>query len=488
MRNGIWMASGKHPPTGLTPSCFINSPISVYISCRRGSRMPYFLYFSLIEFICGWIFCILSADFMLEMRNGISARLMIKVWMQIAQPQFLTMPSIQRSHKKSGRAITPQKPKLMSPRKSGSAPTMVGTGTDSKVASALGPTYIRATVGPLGLPTAAPSTSTGAVSCGFGFFGFFGTLSGFRSVTKAEFCESFGVVVVLLINLTGRIGRESGLVSEARRPCGVSRDLTSPGNHRGFDTHHVGMVEAEALADGHIAVGVFKRNCGGRFHLDRAKMAAVHSLIGLRNVKGGIQLVALGLVVSPQGERVAILFRSGVVDQIQRLFFVVRKFLQDPGLDLRATVGERDAVQIVLNHSFRFRSCLLGRAGIERRNYRLCWLGMIDGSSLRRCLRLALGLLCRTRRLWKIFLEYRLEQHDDQEGQGEDEKQPALHAWFLLRILEFCQIYFLNDCKAWFRQALRTGTPQPVDLLASSLITGSIPPFANGWHRITRQI
>jgi hypothetical protein len=58
----------------------------------------------------------------------------------------------------------------------------------------------------------------------------------------------------------------------------------------------------------------------------------------------------------------------------------------------------------------------------------------------------------------------------------------------LLRILEFCQIYFLNDCKAWFRQALRTGTPQPVDLLASSLITGSIPPFANGWHRITRQI
>src|ERR1700674_4811896 len=111
---------------------------------------------------------------MLEIRNGISARLMIKVWMQIAQPQFPTIPSIHRSHKKSGRAITPKKPKLMSVRRSGSAPTMVGTGTDSKVVNALGPTYIRAIVGPVGLPTAAPSDSTGAVSCGFVFFGFLG--------------------------------------------------------------------------------------------------------------------------------------------------------------------------------------------------------------------------------------------------------------------------------------------------------------------------
>jgi hypothetical protein len=53
--------------------------------------------------------------------------------------------------------------------------------------------------------------------------------------------------------------------------------------------------------------------------------------------------------------------------------------------------------------------------------------------------------------LWKIFFDYRLEQHDYQEGQSEDEEQPTLHAWFLLRILEFCQIYFLNDCKARFR-------------------------------------
>ena len=52
--------------------------------------MPYFLYFSLMAFICGWIFCIFSADFMLEMRSGSSARLMIRVWMTIAQPQLPT--------------------------------------------------------------------------------------------------------------------------------------------------------------------------------------------------------------------------------------------------------------------------------------------------------------------------------------------------------------------------------------------------------------
>src|SRR5271155_1692165 len=130
---------------------------------------------------------------MLEMRSGINARLMIKVCMQIAQPQLWTNSYVHLSHMNSGRAITPQKPKLINPRRSGSVPTMVGTGTDSKVVSAFGPTYMRATVGPVGLPTAAPNTSTAAVSCGFGFFGFLGTLSELRSVTNAEFCESSGM-------------------------------------------------------------------------------------------------------------------------------------------------------------------------------------------------------------------------------------------------------------------------------------------------------
>ena len=50
---------------------------------RLGSRIGYFLYFSWIAFICGCSFCIFSADFMLVMRSGSSARLMMTVRMMI---------------------------------------------------------------------------------------------------------------------------------------------------------------------------------------------------------------------------------------------------------------------------------------------------------------------------------------------------------------------------------------------------------------------
>ena len=70
-----------------------------------------------------------------------------------------------------------------------------------------------------------------------------------------------------------------------------------------------------------------------------------------------------------------------------------------------------------------------------------------------------MGLRCRGRRLRlrKIFFEYRLEQYDDDESQCKDKEQPALHAGFLLRIFEFCQIYFLNDCIG----LLIAGYPRP---------------------------
>ena len=41
--------------------------------------MLYFLYFSWIALICGAAFCIFSADFICEMRNGNRARVMIAV-------------------------------------------------------------------------------------------------------------------------------------------------------------------------------------------------------------------------------------------------------------------------------------------------------------------------------------------------------------------------------------------------------------------------
>ena len=86
------MTMGRQPPTGFTPSALYSAETSWFISCLRGSRMLYFLYFSWMALICGATFCIFSADFMLEMRKGSSARLMIRVWMTMAHPQLWTHP------------------------------------------------------------------------------------------------------------------------------------------------------------------------------------------------------------------------------------------------------------------------------------------------------------------------------------------------------------------------------------------------------------
>ncbi len=141
---------------------------------------------------------------------------------------------------------------------------MVGTDTDSKVVSAFGPTYIRATVGPRGLPTAAPSTSHGSSVLRVRVFRILGnveriTKSDQRGILRVVRNENRGevligrsrpvewhveriaaanfldgqpldVAVVLIINLTGSVGRQRRFVSEPRRPRRESRDYTSAGN------------------------------------------------------------------------------------------------------------------------------------------------------------------------------------------------------------------------------------------------------------------
>ncbi len=133
------------------------------------------------------------------------------------------------------------------------------------------------------------------------------------------------------------------------------------------------MIEAEALANGHIAVGVFKRD--GGWGMQNARTGA--------KIKRRIQLIPLGLVVSPKRERVAVFFRGRFVDQIERLFLIVGKFLQYPGLYLSSTVGKCDAVEIVLDNRFRFGSCLFGRACIENRSCWLYRLSLVDSRTRR---------------------------------------------------------------------------------------------------------
>ena len=62
--------------------------ISAFISFRFGSVTLYFLYFSLIASICGWMRCIFSALCMVLIRNGSISILISTVRMMIAQPQF----------------------------------------------------------------------------------------------------------------------------------------------------------------------------------------------------------------------------------------------------------------------------------------------------------------------------------------------------------------------------------------------------------------
>jgi hypothetical protein len=51
---------GMQPPNMLTPLSFCSCMISAFISLRLGSVALYFLYFSLMASICGWMRCIFS--------------------------------------------------------------------------------------------------------------------------------------------------------------------------------------------------------------------------------------------------------------------------------------------------------------------------------------------------------------------------------------------------------------------------------------------
>ena len=61
------------------------------------------------------------------------------------------------------------------------------------------------------------------------------------------------------------------------------------------------------------------------------------------------------LVVGPERERVAVFFGRSGIDEVEwAVLRVVVELLQDPGFDLRAAVGEGDAVEIVLDDGFGF--------------------------------------------------------------------------------------------------------------------------------------
>ena len=186
------------------------------------------------------------------------------------------------------------------------------------------------------------------------------------------------------------------------------------------------MVETESLANGKILVSVFEgdRRRGGELSITGS------------HVEHAVELVAQGLVVGPERERVTILRGGSGIDEVERAVLgVVIELFQDPRLDLSAAVGEGDAIKIVLDDSFGFARGLLCDSGGDRHDRGNRCGG---GSRLRR-LRLR-GLLLWRRGSRKIFLEQRLEGQHEDERHRKYEQQAAFAAGFMLRILIFGQV------------------------------------------------
>ena len=78
------------------------------------------------------------------------------------------------------------------------------------------------------------------------------------------------------------------------------------------------------------------------------------------HVQGRAELGAQPIVIGPQRKWISELGGCVLVHQIELLAPIVQIFLQHPRFCLRSTIGERDAVEIVLDHSLGFRGSLLG--------------------------------------------------------------------------------------------------------------------------------
>src|SRR6266436_2889335 len=85
---GICNSCGMQPPTGLMPSRLYTAITSLFISCLRGSRIEYFLYFSWICLISGATRCIFNEVLYPEYFSGNKSMLMISVRTTMAQPQL----------------------------------------------------------------------------------------------------------------------------------------------------------------------------------------------------------------------------------------------------------------------------------------------------------------------------------------------------------------------------------------------------------------
>src|SRR5258708_3448349 len=162
--------------------------------------------------------------------------------------------------------------------------------------------------------------------------------------------EALNVAVELVIDQACSVRGQGCLIAEPGRPGRQRGNLTSLVDDTRLHLDDVGVVKTESLANDQILVGVLESDVSRR---------CLRTFMR-RDVERRTQAIAEALVIGPQRQWVTVLRRCSGIDEIERTVLnVVLEFLQDPGLDLRATVGERDAVETVFDDSFSLTGSLL---------------------------------------------------------------------------------------------------------------------------------
>jgi hypothetical protein len=151
-----------------------------------------------------------------------------------------------------------------------------------------------------------------------------------------------GVVVVAVgagVDLLVGVARGGLHVTEACGPAQQRADRDAVAEDDGVGVDEVVSAEGEGLVDGDVAGGVVEAERRGRLQVAG----------GRRDVERSGELLGKRGVVGIERERTSVERRASGVDQVERLTGVVLVLLEDPGGDLRAAVGEGDAIELVLD-------------------------------------------------------------------------------------------------------------------------------------------
>src|SRR4029077_9835785 len=107
-----------------------------------------------------------------------------------------------------------------------------------------------------------------------------------RATTDFLDVQAFRFVVVLVLDATARVRGRTQLIAETRRPRGESGNRAGLGDDRGFDMHHISLVEAKSFADRDILVGIFEGQLPWSTQIARSR----------GDIKGGVDPVRLSPV------------------------------------------------------------------------------------------------------------------------------------------------------------------------------------------------